>query len=81
MPGRGRGSSGLHQPRHSTVVGQLHDLLQEVHLAGVQGHQADSLTADMETCAEMTGSYTRLQRELGILQEKLNNVSVIISYW
>ena len=49
--------------------------------AGVQGHQADSLTADLETCAEMTGSYTRLQRELGILQEKLNNVSVIISYW
>ena len=49
--------------------------------AGVQGHQEDSLTADLETCAEMTGSYTRLQRELGILQEKLNNVSVIISYW
>ena len=49
--------------------------------AGVQGLQEDSLTADLETCAEMTGSYTRLQRELGILQEKLNNVSVIISYW
>ena len=49
--------------------------------AGVRGHQGDSLTADLETCAEMTGSYTRLQRELGILQEKLNNVSVIISYW
>ena len=48
--------------------------------AGVQGLQEDSsLAADLETCAEMTGSYTRLQRELGILQEKLNNVSVIIT--
>ena len=46
---------------------------------GVQGVQEDSLAADLETCAEMTGSYTRLQRELGILQEKLNNVSVIIT--
>ena len=46
---------------------------------GVQGLQEDSLAADLETCAEMTGSYTRLQRELGILQEKLNNVSVIIT--
>ena len=49
--------------------------------AGVQGLQEDSLAADLETCAEMTGSYTRLQRELGILQEKLNNVSVIIAHW
>ena len=46
---------------------------------GVQGLQEDSLAADLETCAEMTGSYTRLQRELGILQEKLNNVSGIIT--